>query len=255
MTQTWQEPWQEESHDRRSNIVYLPGRQIGPGSGPPGRNGDDDAGAGREPVTGAVLVRVESRDPRSARGVITQLRSRPEVAIAGAGARPSVLLAVTDSTDAGAVQWLRDLRRLSGLPTVLVTSGADPADLARLVEAGLAGVISRAEATAERLARAVSLAAAGRGDLPAALVRHLLDQACEPGPGRLTLCGGPHGGLTRRERDVLRLVADGLSTREVAAHLAYSERTIKGVVQGLVTRLNVRNRTHAVAIAVRNGWI
>ncbi len=50
-------------------------------------------------------------------------------------------------------------------------------------------------------------------------------------------------------------MADGLSTREVAAHLAYSERTIKGVVQSLVTRLGVRNRTHAVAIAVRNGWI
>jgi DNA-binding NarL/FixJ family response regulator len=255
MTQTWQEPWQEESHDRPSNIVYLRGRQIGPASGPAGRSGDDDAGAGHEPVSGTVLVRVESRDPGSARGVITQLRSRPEVTIAGAGARPSVLLAVTESTDAGALQWLRDLRRDSSLPVVLVTDRADPADLARLVEAGMAGVLSRVEATAERLARAVRLAAAGRGDLPPALVRHLLDEACQPGPGRLTLCGGPRGCLTRREREVLRLMADGMSTREVAARLAYSERTIKGIVQGLVTRLNVRNRTHAVAMAVRNGWI
>jgi DNA-binding NarL/FixJ family response regulator len=255
MTQTWQEPWQEESHDSRSNVVYWPGRQIGPASGPAGRSGDDDAGAGHEPVTGTVLIRVESRDPRSAQGVITQLRSRPEVAIAGAGARPSVLLAVTDSTDAGALQWLRDLRRGSALPMVLVTGRADPEDLIRLVESGLAGVLSRVEATAERLVRAIRLAAAGRGDLPPALVRHLLDQACQPGPGRLSLCGGSRGGLNRREREVLRLMADGLSTREVAAQLAYSERTIKGIVQGLVTRLNVRNRTHAVAIAVRNGWI
>jgi len=54
---------------------------------------------------------------------------------------------------------------------------------------------------------------------------------------------------------VLRLMADGMSTREVAARLSYSERTIKFVVQDLMLRLNVRNRTQAVAMAVRNGWI
>ena len=62
-------------------------------------------------------------------------------------------------------------------------------------------------------------------------------------------------GLTSRERDVLQLIADGHSTREVAAHLAYSERTIKNVLQDLTLRLNVRNRTQAVAHAVRQGWI
>ena len=50
-------------------------------------------------------------------------------------------------------------------------------------------------------------------------------------------------------------VADGLSTREVASQLAYSERTVKAVIQELTTRLYLRNRAHAVAYAVRNGWI
>ena len=70
-------------------------------------------------------------------------------------------------------------------------------------------------------------------------------------------CGGMSrgGSLSPREREVLRLMADGMSTREVAARLAYSERTIKFVVQDLMLRLNVRNRTQAVACAVRNGWI
>jgi DNA-binding NarL/FixJ family response regulator len=54
---------------------------------------------------------------------------------------------------------------------------------------------------------------------------------------------------------VLRLVADGLSTREIATKLCYSERTIKAVIQELTTRLYLRNRAHAVAYAVRNGWI
>jgi DNA-binding NarL/FixJ family response regulator len=71
----------------------------------------------------------------------------------------------------------------------------------------------------------------------------------------LTPRGLSFAGLTVRERDVLQLVADGLSTREVATHLAYSERTIKNVIQDLTIRLNVRNRTQAVAYAVRNGWI
>ncbi len=62
-------------------------------------------------------------------------------------------------------------------------------------------------------------------------------------------------GLSNREREVLSLIADGLSTREVAAELAYSERTIKSVLQDVTVRLQVRNRTQAVAYAVRKGWI
>ena len=61
--------------------------------------------------------------------------------------------------------------------------------------------------------------------------------------------------LTPRERRVLTLVADGLSTREVARQMCYSERTIKNVLQRLSERLRFRNRTQAVACSIRNGWI
>jgi DNA-binding NarL/FixJ family response regulator len=53
----------------------------------------------------------------------------------------------------------------------------------------------------------------------------------------------------------LELLAEGNSTREIAQQLCYSERTIKNVVQDITTRLQVRNRTQAVAYAVRHGWI
>lgn len=66
---------------------------------------------------------------------------------------------------------------------------------------------------------------------------------------------GPHGPLTVRECEVLALLADGLSTRDVARRMAYSERTIKNVLQDVTLRLHLRNRTHAVAVAVRNRWI
>ena len=54
---------------------------------------------------------------------------------------------------------------------------------------------------------------------------------------------------------MLRLVADGLDTAEVADELAYSESTIKGVLAKVMTRLEARNRCHAVAIVLRQGLI
>ena len=65
----------------------------------------------------------------------------------------------------------------------------------------------------------------------------------------------PRSRLTPREREVLRLVADGHPTREVARRLCYSERTIKNVVRDAVAKLEARTRSHAVAKAVRAGLI
>ena len=62
-------------------------------------------------------------------------------------------------------------------------------------------------------------------------------------------------GLTEREIQVLRLIADGLDTAEVARELAFSERTIKSILHDVTTRLQLRNRSHAVAYAVREGLI
>jgi DNA-binding CsgD family transcriptional regulator len=70
------------------------------------------------------------------------------------------------------------------------------------------------------------------------------------GPRGLTLAG-----LTQREIDVLKLVAEGLNTGEIARRLSYSERTIKNVIHDVTARFRLRNRSHAVAYAMREGLI
>jgi DNA-binding NarL/FixJ family response regulator len=63
------------------------------------------------------------------------------------------------------------------------------------------------------------------------------------------------GPLTDREQQVLALIAAGHPTREVAQQLSYSERTVKNVLHDVVTKLNARSRSQAVAFAVREGLI
>lgn len=60
--------------------------------------------------------------------------------------------------------------------------------------------------------------------------------------------------LTARERQVLRLIAQGLSDREIARRLSISPRTVNGHVTKLLTKLDVESRTAAAALAVRRGW-
>jgi DNA-binding NarL/FixJ family response regulator len=64
-----------------------------------------------------------------------------------------------------------------------------------------------------------------------------------------------HSQLSDRETHVLRLVADGKDTHQIARELSYSERTVKNVLHDVTTRLQLRNRSHAVAYALREGLI
>jgi DNA-binding NarL/FixJ family response regulator len=209
-------------------------------------------------MSGLVIVQVHALDPISESGILAQLRECPDIQVAddsdGQPATPSVALAVIDLADDDSTSWLRALHRRDGLPLVLVIGQLDSRALITVVESGVRAVTRRCEATPARLSQLLRAAAANGGELPSDLLGQLLDQV-----GQLNRSLGPRGlglnGLTDRENIVLRLVADGLSTREIATKLCYSERTIKAVIQELTTRLYLRNRAHAVAYAVRNGWI
>jgi DNA-binding NarL/FixJ family response regulator len=204
----------------------------------------------------AVPIQVQATDPISQAGILGQLRQRREIRVVDeSDPAAAVVLAIADTVDDFVIRQLRTLHRVQGLGVVLVIGQLDPRTLVAVVEAGVCSVIPRAEATSDRLVQVLQAAARGQAELPPNLVRHLLDHVGRLNRDVLEPRGLSFAGLTRRERDVLQLVADGYSTREIAARLAYSERTIKNVLQDLTVRLHLRNRTQAVAYAVRNGWI
>jgi DNA-binding NarL/FixJ family response regulator len=144
----------------------------------------------------------------------------------------------------------------NGCPrVVLVVATLDDAGLMVAVEVGACAVLRRREATPERLAAAVEAAAQGDGTLAPDLLGRLMSQMGRLQRQVLAPRGIGPTGLTDRELEVLRLLADGLDTGEIAQRLAYSERTIKNIIHDLTSRLNLRNRSHAVAYAVKAGLI
>jgi DNA-binding NarL/FixJ family response regulator len=115
--------------------------------------------------------------------------------------------------------------------------------------------LRRGETSREALLAAIRSAAAGEGCLPPDLLGRLLDQVGKLQRQVLEPRGLTFAGLTEREVKVLKLLADGHDTAEVGRLLFSSERTVKNIVQGVTGRFNLRNRTHAVAYALRQGLI
>jgi DNA-binding NarL/FixJ family response regulator len=202
-----------------------------------------------------ISTRVYARDPVSQAGVASQLRPRPEVLLREVGDDDvTVTVVVADKVDEQTVQILRSLQRNRG-HAVLVVTEIDDASLASAVEAGIVGLVRRGEATPERLAHAVCGAARGEGTVPPDLLGRLLAQVGKVQRQLLSPRGMTLTGLSRREIDILRLVADGLDTMEIASALAYSERTVKNALHDVTSRLQLRNRSHAVAYALKQGLI
>jgi DNA-binding NarL/FixJ family response regulator len=210
-----------------------------------------------EAVPDPTRVRVRATDPVSEAGVASQLRVQHdlEVLSSDSPARPDVVVLVADRVDEPTAAGIRGTRDSGGPRVVLVVGSVDGVEVLAAVEAGVAAIVRRCEATPDRLSTAIRAAATGDGHLPPDLLGRLLQQVGDAQRKAAAPTGLTFGGLTQRELTVLRLIADGYSTSEIATRMAYSERTIKNSIHDLVSRFHLRNRTHAVAFAVRQGLI
>ena len=203
-----------------------------------------------------IKTYIHADDPISRAGVASQLRPRPEVLVLEGddAGEATVSLVVADRVAEPSLRAIRALRQ-RGTSVVLMVVEVDDGSLVSAIEAGVAALIRRAEATPDRLVAVIRSAAAGEAAVPPDLLCRLLNQVGQLQRQVLAPRGLSFAVLADREVEVLRLVADGLDTAEIATRLSYSQRTIKTVLHDVTTRLQLRNRSHAVAYALREGLI
>ncbi|MBD0330182.1 MAG: response regulator transcription factor [Thermoleophilia bacterium] len=132
--------------------------------------------------------------------------------------------------------------QVPGTAVVIFTAYSERSLLARGLESGAKGYVLK-EAPRETLVRAIERVAAGEGFVDRALM-----PAFVPERDREEL-------LTAREREILQLLADGMSNAEVAARLVISAETVKSHVRHILAKLEADTRTQAVAIALRESII
>ncbi|MEU3523091.1 response regulator transcription factor [Streptomyces sp. NPDC038707] len=204
-----------------------------------------------------VTVAVYAADPVLRLGVVQQLRQRPEIdLLADADAEgAAVSLVVVDHVDDDVAALLHRLRHNTATRTGLVVATLGSGSLQRVIECGVAAVLRRAEADQDQLLRLVLAIANGEGVLPGDLLGKLLSHVGSLQRSSLDPRGLSLSTLTTREADMLRMVSEGLDTAEIARKTSYSERTVKNILHEVITRLQLRNRAHAVGYALRNGLI
>jgi DNA-binding NarL/FixJ family response regulator len=161
--------------------------------------------------------------------------------------RPDVILMdlVMPKLDGvGAMRELRD--RVPESRVIVLTSFLDDERLLPAIQAGAAGYLLKNAAAAE-LTRAIRAAHAGETIIDPAVATRLVQAIAE---GRGT---PPDQALTRREREVLELIARGQSNKRIAVELGISEKTVKTHVGHVLAKLGVSDRTQAALLAVREG--
>ena len=159
-------------------------------------------------------------------------------------------LVLVDHAMSGGLDFLAAAGEATGAAVVVCSSMCTEEAVLAALQAGAVGVLRKETLSTESLASAVRAAADGTGVVTSELLHDLLDGLAPDGYEK-----PPAARLTDREQQVLSLIAEGHPTREVAQQLCYSERTVKNVLHDVVTKLNARSRSQAVAHAVREGLI
>lgn len=205
----------------------------------------------------AVRVAVWTPDPIMRAGLTSTLLGRADL----------VLVVLDDLTDRDVLvvhlnrmtpQAVADLladRVRAAVRKVLLVDELRESDVFVAAECQVVTVLPRTRTSGERIAEAVVAAGSAPVLSRADLLGELLDDLRRLEREASATCGRDTAGLTSLEVDVLKLMAEGCDTAEIAEKLCYSQRTVKNAVYALTNRLNLRNRPHAVAYAMRAGVI
>jgi DNA-binding NarL/FixJ family response regulator len=167
--------------------------------------------------------------------------------------RPDVVLLDVRMPKASGLDLLRDLRRAGELPpTILLTTFDDDEALLEGVKAGARGYLLK-DVSLEQLTGAIRAVAAGETLIRPAVTERVLRGLEHVRRDFEAL--DPPDPLTKREIEILRLMAGGYSNREIAEALGTAEGTIKNHASSILSKLGVRDRTRAVLKALERGYI
>jgi len=220
-----------------------------------------------DPGVNETIRVVLADDQRVVReGLATLLSLLEGIDVAGAAAdgdevvdlarrvRPDVVLMDLRMPRCDGVEATRRLRELDpDIKVLVLTTYADDRSVIDALRAGARGYLTK-DAGAEEIRSALEQVMRGQAAIDPAVQHHLLDAIATIGP-RSEAVVEPRlpDGLTPREGEVLRLIGEGLSNREIADRLQVGEATIKTHVNHLFSKTGVRDRAQAVSYAYRHG--
>jgi DNA-binding NarL/FixJ family response regulator len=215
-------------------------------------------------VSGAIRILVVDDHPVVRDGLVAMLGTQPDFVVAGEAAtgpaaiaqaealRPDVILLDLELPELDGVQVLEQLRtRCPEVHAIVFTAFDTDERILSALRAGAQGYLLKG-APRDELFRAIRVVHAGGSLLQpvvtARLLRHVGGEAEDaPAPA-------PEA-LTEREREVLGLLAQGRSNKEIAAALTITERTVKFHVSAILGKLGASNRTEAVTLAMQRGLV
>ncbi len=206
-----------------------------------------------------IRVLVVDDHPLFRQGVLFTLGHNSDIEIVGEGEngrqaiemsqvlRPDVLLLDITMPESDGLQAAAEVRRVSPeTAIVMLTASEESDDLIAAVKAGARGYVVKGAGAGE-VVEAVLAAARGDAYITPRMAGNLLrEMTRQPG-------ADPLAELTERERQVLVLVARGLSNKEVGSELGLAEKTVKHYLTSVLQKLHVRSRVEAALLAQRHG--
>jgi DNA-binding NarL/FixJ family response regulator len=192
---------------------------------------------------------VRSAVARAIRGdgmiVVAEASTAEEALALAPQVAPDILLLDIALPGMSGVQLVRELApRLPATKIVMLTVSSADRDVAEAMRYGAAGYLTK-DVSPEALVRALRATQTGELVIPRRLAARLLARMSRRSLADSIASPAPIDQLTTRERDVLRLLADGMSDRDIAVALTISPRTVETHVSNILRKLDVRNRAEA----------